>query len=88
MKKQKTRLISLKPSVTIDEFQTLRVKNQLKSLRSPKALAVFKEIDMWDKKSNNKIHGIYIQRCKYFIKHPPKNFMGCLSTAQKASLPT
>ncbi len=41
-----------------------------------KALPIFKEINSWKHKSNLKIYDIYIERCEYYIKHPPEDFNG------------
>lgn len=40
------------------------------------ALGIFKEVNLWEDKSNNKIYDIYIQRCEHYIKMPPDNFDG------------
>ncbi len=38
------------------------------------ALEIFTEIDNWEYKENSKIYKIYISRCEYYIKNPPKDF--------------
>ncbi len=40
------------------------------------ALAIFKELESWEDKTNKNIYGIYIQRCEHYIQEPPKNFNG------------
>ncbi len=41
-----------------------------------KALTIFQELESNEKKTNNNIYKIYIQRCEEYIMHPPKNFNG------------
>jgi len=40
------------------------------------ALAIFKELESWEDKTNKNIYAIYIQRCEHYIEEPPKNFNG------------
>jgi adenylate cyclase len=40
------------------------------------AMEIFKELNSWEDKTNQKIYDIYIKRCEYFIKNPPDSFDG------------
>jgi len=44
------------------------------------ALSFFEALN---KKNNQKLYELYIQRCNYFIKNPPENFNGIFSMATK-----
>ena len=47
-----------------------------KAAKFEDALAIFKEINEWDNKSNLKIYDIYIERCEHYIEYPPEDFNG------------
>ncbi|MFA6136801.1 MAG: adenylate/guanylate cyclase domain-containing protein [Sulfurimonas sp.] len=47
-----------------------------KSEKFEEALAIFKELNGWEDKSNIKIYDIYIERCEHYIEFPPQNFNG------------
>ncbi|MDX1352285.1 MAG: adenylate/guanylate cyclase domain-containing protein [Thiomicrorhabdus sp.] len=49
-----------------------------------KALTQFQVIQAWPNISNPKIYAIYIERCKQFIKHPPKDFDGIFEHNSKS----
>lgn len=40
------------------------------------ALALFKEVEHWENKTNQSIYKIYIERCEHYIKNPPEAFNG------------
>jgi len=40
------------------------------------ALDIFKELQEWEDKTNDKIYKIYISRCKEYLQNPPKDFDG------------
>ena len=40
------------------------------------ALEIFKEMDLWENKTNKNIYKIYIERCEHYIEFPPKDFNG------------
>ena len=40
------------------------------------ALEIFKELELNQNKSNDKIYKIYIERCEHYIEVPPENFNG------------
>jgi adenylate cyclase len=40
------------------------------------ALEIFEELEAKENKQNHTIYAIYIERCKHYIKEPPKNFNG------------
>ncbi len=48
------------------------------------ALELFEKLDKNPNKTNQKIYQIYIQRCKEFIKNPPKNFEGVYEHTTKS----
>jgi adenylate cyclase len=47
------------------------------------ALEIFEELDKKEQKSNEAIYQIYIQRCQYYIEHPPTNFNGVFTHTTK-----
>ena len=47
-----------------------------KEERFEAALAIFKEIDGWENKTNQAIYQIYIERCLHYIDFPPIAFNG------------
>jgi adenylate cyclase len=48
--------------------------NFYKNLNFIKALEIFEKLELDEDKTNNEIYNIYINRCKEYIKYPPKNF--------------
>jgi len=40
------------------------------------ALAIFKEVESWENKTNRSIYRIYIERCEHYIQNPPEAFNG------------
>ncbi|WP_041666804.1 CHASE2 domain-containing protein [Sulfuricurvum kujiense] len=40
------------------------------------ALALFKEVESWENKTNRSIYKIYIDRCEHYIQNPPESFNG------------
>lgn len=40
------------------------------------ALAIFKDLESWEDKTNKNIYNIYIERCEHYIEEPPENFSG------------
>ncbi len=40
------------------------------------ALAIFKEVESWENKTNRSIYKIYIDRCEHYIQNPPEAFNG------------
>jgi len=40
------------------------------------ALAIFREVESWENKTNRSIYKIYIERCEHYIQNPPEAFNG------------
>jgi len=40
------------------------------------ALAIFREVESWENKTNRSIYKIYIDRCEHYIQNPPESFNG------------
>lgn len=47
-----------------------------KAAKFADALAIFKELDAWEDKTNINIYQIYIERCEHYIEEPPVDFNG------------
>ena len=48
-----------------------------------KALILFQTIDARERKTNQKIYSIYIERCQYYIQNPPTSFNGIFKHTTK-----
>jgi len=48
-----------------------------------KALILFQTIDAQERKTNQKIYSIYIERCQYYIQNPPTSFNGIFKHTTK-----
>ena len=47
-----------------------------KAAKFEDALAIFKELNTLEYKSNLKVYDMYIERCEHYIEFPPENFNG------------
>ncbi|RLA78281.1 MAG: adenylate/guanylate cyclase domain-containing protein, partial [Epsilonproteobacteria bacterium] len=47
-----------------------------KDAKFEEAMAIFKDIQSWDDKTNQKIYKMYIDRCEHYIEVPPVDFNG------------
>lgn len=47
-----------------------------KAAKFADALAIFKEMESWEDKTNLAIYQIYIERCEHYIEEPPVDFNG------------
>ena len=47
-----------------------------KEAKFEEALAIFKDIDSWEEKSNKNVYAMYIERCEHYIEEPPVDFNG------------
>jgi adenylate cyclase len=47
-----------------------------KEAKFEEALAIFKDMDTWEDKTNKNVYSMYIERCEHYIEEPPKNFNG------------
>ena len=47
------------------------------------ALAIFKDINSWEDKTNINIYNIYIDRCEHYIETPPTDFKGVFAHTTK-----
>jgi adenylate cyclase len=50
--------------------------NLYKNSKFTEALEIFKDLNLWENKTNKNIYDIYIQRCEHYIQEPPKDFNG------------
>lgn len=55
-----------------------------KNSKFKEAIFIFEELEKDKNKTNNNIYKIYIQRCKDYIKTPPKNFDGVYKHISKS----
>ncbi len=47
-----------------------------KDAKFEEAMVIFKDIQSWDDKTNQKIYKMYIERCEHYIEMPPVDFNG------------
>lgn len=47
-----------------------------KAAKFAEALAIFKELDGWEDKTNLNVYAMYIERCEHYIEEPPTDFNG------------
>ncbi|MFV0564081.1 CHASE2 domain-containing protein [Malaciobacter mytili] len=66
------------------ELETYNLAIKLyKEEKFTEALKIFESLDNNENKTNKNIYKIYIQRCEYYIKTPPKKFDGVFTHNEK-----
>ncbi len=54
-----------------------------KDAKFEEAMAIFKEVNEWEDKSNKNVYDMYIERCEHYIEVPPENFNGVFKHTTK-----
>ena len=54
-----------------------------KEAKFDEALAIFKDVENWDDKTNKNVYKMYIERCEHYIEEPPKDFNGVFAHTTK-----
>jgi len=78
------KLYGVSKSELFDELESYhRAINLYKTMHFSQALEIFQMLEASEKKTNLNIYNIYIQRCKHYIKEPPKDFNGVFTHMTK-----
>ncbi len=54
-----------------------------KDAKFDEALVIFKDIQLWEDKTNKNVYNMYIERCEHYIEEPPKDFNGVFAHTTK-----